>query len=79
MGVRRDREERVGYRHQAVTASDATTYENMIAVRCTTGGTLVGKDQAGTSVTYTMVAGEVLWFSFKQIMAASTAVLVAWF
>lgn len=69
-----------GFRHQAITPSDVTTYTDMLAIRAGGAGNLVLKDRAGTSVTYAVAAGEVLRFSAYQVMAASTATaIVAWF
>jgi hypothetical protein len=66
-------------RHQSVTPSDSTTYDRAAGVYCLTAGNCVVQDNAGTSITYPMTAGQVLPFPPRKIMAASTGTYVIWF
>jgi hypothetical protein len=64
-----------------VTASDATVYTPaLIALRVgTTAGTLVVKSGGQTVTIPNVLAGETIYGSFNQVMAASTAVGITGF
>lgn len=64
-----------------VTASDATTYvPALVALRVgTTAGTLVVKSGGQTVTIPNVLAGETIYGSFNQVMAASTAVGITGF
>jgi hypothetical protein len=65
----------------AITASDSTVYTPaLVALRVgTTAGTLVVKSGSATVTIPNVLAGETIYGSFNQVMAASTAVGVTGF
>lgn len=67
-----------GRLHAEVTPSDATDLDGVSALYCEAPGTAIVADAAGTEVTYTLVAGQVLPFQAKRVLVGSTATLVAW-
>lgn len=66
--------------HAAVTTHDTNELDpTPRALRVGTAGTVVVSDAAGTDVTYTCVAGEVLMVRARKVKTASTATgIVAW-
>lgn len=66
-------------RHFAITPADADLAIRPRVLRCSVAGTVVVRDETGTDVTYTMVAGEILPFRAVQVRAASTATVVGWY
>jgi hypothetical protein len=64
-----------------ITASDATIYTPaLVALRVgTTAGTLVVKSGGATVTIPNVLAGETIYGSFNQVMAATTAVGVTGF
>jgi hypothetical protein len=69
-----------GIRHYAITPSDtADLPRRPRALRVQTSGNLVLSDEAGTSITYAVIAGDVLPFRPIRVMATgTTASVVGW-
>lgn len=69
-----------GSRHTAVTPSNTVPLTNRPrALYCLTGGNLALRDDAGTDVTYPVVAGQILPFRAAFVLATgTTAACVGW-
>jgi hypothetical protein len=65
-------------RHYTITPGADDLPFKPRAIRCSVQGTATIVDDAGTSITYTLFAGEVLPIRAVKVTAA-TAVLVAWY
>jgi len=67
--------------HAAVTPSDSVELDPIPnALYCSADGDVVVKDAAGTSITYALVAGDVLPVRARYVMATGTTGTVkAWF
>lgn len=64
--------------HYAITPSDTTDLPQMPrALRVLTSGNLSLRDVAGTVITYTVTAGEILPFRPVRVMATGTTATVA--
>ena len=66
-------------RHYAITPNDSTPMANRPrALYVLTTGNLVLQDELGTSLTYPVVAGQVVTFRALYVKTASTATVVGW-
>lgn len=59
-------------RQVAISAADTDFVQGPMAIRCLTAGNCVATDEDGTTITYAMVAGEMLPTLIARIAAAST-------
>jgi hypothetical protein len=66
-------------RHAAITPHD-TAYlpVGTCAIYCLAPGNCIVQDLDGVSITYAMVAGQILPGEARRVMAASTGTYVAW-
>lgn len=66
--------------HRAITPNDTTDLDPLPrAIVALTSGTIALRDSAGTSITYPVLAGQVLDFRAARVLATgTTATVVAW-
>ncbi|MCB5411770.1 spike base protein, RCAP_Rcc01079 family [Pseudogemmobacter faecipullorum] len=72
-----------GMRHRTITPSDtidlAVSGERPRVIMCQAAGSVALVDDAGTVISYTMAAGQILPFSPRRINATgTTAIVVGW-
>lgn len=65
-------------RHYTITPGAGDLAFRPRAIRCDVGGTATIVDEAGTSIVYNLVAGEILPLRAVKVTAA-TATLIAWY
>lgn len=70
-------------KHAVITPSDSVDLPTRPrAIKCLAAGDVVIRDEAGTDVTYPVVAGEVLQIRAVRVLATNTTVaagkLIAW-
>ena len=70
-------------RHRSITPSDtvdlAVSGERPRVLYCTVAGNVALRDDLGTTITYALIAGQILPFSPQRVMATgTTATVVGW-
>jgi hypothetical protein len=65
-------------RHATAVPSDVTSYTNINGLFVTVAGNLVIEDEDGVTITYPVVAGDILPFRATKIKAATTATVILW-
>lgn len=66
-------------RHFAITPADADLAIRPRALYCNVSGTVVVRDDLGTTITYNMIVGQILPIRAVQVRAASTATVIGWY